>query len=464
MSIYHLHAQVIKRSAGKSSTAAAAYRAGEKIKDEKSGEIHDYTKKSGVVHSEIVKPHGTGKWIKSREQLWNDVEKAENRKDAQLAREFDIALPKELNKDQQIELVRDFAKRTLVGKGMVADISIHHPEKDPPNPHAHIMTTMREATREGFGKKNREWNDRKVINEIRKSWEQSANRALKEAGIEEQIKSGRTCSGRSEHIGKNRNYERQRSGEINITSESEKSKIRTDRENKNYAYDNFHPSSPAWKATGYEWKEEEFNQRKIEKEKLKYQVEKKENGLYPPPQKQEQKKPPEPTHEEKLKDPKYAREYLEFQKAKFEKLVDRELPRVVGEIRADITLRDLENKRLDKQIREQEKLLDEQNKKMNGFFLYRSKKKWREMNQEIQESEKFIREANNVVKKNNYENSALSREDAQRDKTKAITREAYPEAHREFMKAQKVVDAHDKQERALKRQREEREGRGGRER
>lgn len=184
MSIYHFHAQTIARSKGKSATASAAYRSGEKINDERQGMIFDYSRKRGVVHSEILLPAGAPQELRERSTLWNTIEAVEKRKDAQVAREIEISLPAALTREQQIEAARDFCAE-LVRDGMCADMCIH--DRGDGNPHAHIMLSTREITRDGFGKKRRDWNDREKLVEWRGKWEQVANNALERAGINERI-------------------------------------------------------------------------------------------------------------------------------------------------------------------------------------------------------------------------------------------------------------------------------------
>lgn len=184
MAIFHMSAKTIGRSSGRSSVASSAYRAGEKIKDERQDKEHDYTKKQGVVHKEIILPEQAPERLKDRSVLWNEVEQIEKRKDAQLAREVEVALPKELNREEQIEVVQEYANE-FVKEGMIADVVIHDNNKG--NPHAHIMLTMREVTKDGFGKKNREWNDKEKLETWRKSWEQKANQGLERAGHQERI-------------------------------------------------------------------------------------------------------------------------------------------------------------------------------------------------------------------------------------------------------------------------------------
>jgi ATP-dependent exoDNAse (exonuclease V) alpha subunit len=180
---------VISRSAGRSATAAAAYRAGVLIEDRRTGQAHDYERRSGVVHAEILAPDNTPAWMVDREALWNAVEAVEKRKDAQLSREVQLALPHELDASERLSLVRDYVRQAFVAHGMVADFAIHAPHRqgDDRNHHAHIMLTMREITAEGFGKKERAWNETAVIEQWRDEWGQAVNRALERAGRGERV-------------------------------------------------------------------------------------------------------------------------------------------------------------------------------------------------------------------------------------------------------------------------------------
>src|SRR5208283_3544246 len=191
LAIYHLHVQVISRASGvkgeRSAVACAAYRAGEKIRDERIGQEFDYTRKKGVEETMILAPEGSPEWVKDRGQLWNQVEAAEIRKDAQLAREMDIALPRELSGEQQRDLIKSYVQEQFVEQGMVADVAIHQGLGKVPNPHAHVMLTMREIHEEGFGNKVREWNDRANLGDWREQWEKAANRELEKAGHEARI-------------------------------------------------------------------------------------------------------------------------------------------------------------------------------------------------------------------------------------------------------------------------------------
>ncbi len=186
MAIYYFNASVISRSKGRSATASAAYRAGEKILDERTGEIHDYRKKKGVDEKIILATNSAPDWVFDRAKLWNEVERVERRKNSQLAREIKLAIPVELNLSQQIELVKTFATEQFVSKGMVADVTFH--DLDSHNPHAHIMLTMREIDDVGFNKKkNRDWNKRELLEKQRSAWSTYANHALEKAGVNEKI-------------------------------------------------------------------------------------------------------------------------------------------------------------------------------------------------------------------------------------------------------------------------------------
>ena len=181
MASYHLSAQVITRGAGRSAVAAAAYRSRSSIADKKQGLTFDYTKKKDLAYSEVCLPQGAPEKFKDRNYLWNEVERVEVRKDAQLAREINVALPQELNLEQQINLVEEFVAKEFTSQGMIADVNIHFLEN---NPHAHIMLTMREMQNDGFGKKVRAWNNRENLHTWRKEWAEIHNQTLKEAGFD----------------------------------------------------------------------------------------------------------------------------------------------------------------------------------------------------------------------------------------------------------------------------------------
>jgi Ti-type conjugative transfer relaxase TraA len=181
MAIYHLHAKVVQRAKGESSVAGAAYRSGSRIYEESTGITHDYTYKRGVEYSEILAPDGAPPWVFDRHTLWNTVEAAEKRKDAQVAREIEVGLPIELERNEQVALLRDFVNREFIAKGMVADIGIHR--DNPNNPHSHILLTTRDLTPEGFGPKNRSWNATQQLLNWRRGWADVTNEHLIEAGL-----------------------------------------------------------------------------------------------------------------------------------------------------------------------------------------------------------------------------------------------------------------------------------------
>ncbi len=189
MAIYYLDAKVISRSTGRSAVAAAAYRSGEILFDERYEKEHDYSRKENITHTEILLPNGAPLWMNDRERLWNEVESSEKRKDAQLARELVIALPKELTIEQNVELIKEYVQSHFVDKGMVADICVHN-DKTPegePQPHAHVMLAMREINIDGFGKKVREWNLKENLLLWRESWAEVTNRHLALNGHDRKI-------------------------------------------------------------------------------------------------------------------------------------------------------------------------------------------------------------------------------------------------------------------------------------
>ena len=158
MAIYHLSVKTVSRSAGRSATAAAAYRSGVEITDLRTGEIHDYTRKGGVESADLVLPVGAPEWASNRAELWNAAEQAETRKNSTVAREFEIALPSELSPDERKRLAIDFAREIVERHGCAADVAIHAPGKegDNRNHHAHILCSTRRLLPEGFGEKTRE--------------------------------------------------------------------------------------------------------------------------------------------------------------------------------------------------------------------------------------------------------------------------------------------------------------------
>lgn len=198
MAIYHASVKIIGRSTGRSAVASAAYRAAERMTNERDGVTHDYTRKRNVRHVEILTPEGAPEWMKDRARLWNEIERVERRKDSQLARELELALPRELTLEQQIDLVREYLKR-FTDAGMVADLAIHEPVAGDgkPQPHVHVMLTMRHIDGDGFGRRATEWNPefggrgfvkgKSPLMEIRESWEDAVNAALARAGRRERV-------------------------------------------------------------------------------------------------------------------------------------------------------------------------------------------------------------------------------------------------------------------------------------
>ena len=151
MALFHFHVTQVKRSAGQSAIASAAYRSGEKLCSEYYGEVSDYTRERGVVCSEIFLPAHAPPEYQDRATLWNSVEKAERGKKAQLAYSFDIALQNEFSLEENIALAKQFVSEQLVSRGMIADLSIHQPDKKDgiPNPHFHILCPIRPVEKDG---------------------------------------------------------------------------------------------------------------------------------------------------------------------------------------------------------------------------------------------------------------------------------------------------------------------------
>jgi hypothetical protein len=204
VAIYHFAVQVLGRGSGRknldgtpklkpdNAVAAAAYRAGDKLRDEREGKAQNYSRRGGVVYRDILVPEGAAMWLADREQLWNAVERMESRRDAQLAREINLALPHELSAEARRELTVAFVKEHFVARGMVADIALHDPQPkkgdDPRNFHAHIMLTLRKATKAGLHEvKTREWNSRQLLDHWRQAWAQHVNRALERVGRKERV-------------------------------------------------------------------------------------------------------------------------------------------------------------------------------------------------------------------------------------------------------------------------------------
>jgi ATP-dependent exoDNAse (exonuclease V) alpha subunit len=185
VAIYYLDVSIISRGKGQCATAAAAYRSGQCIHDDRTGLTFDYTRRRSEIEAEIHAPAGSPSWVQDRQRLWNEVERAERRGDAQLSRELKLAIPIELDREQGRQLVRTYVQEQFVARGMVADVAFHWETK---NPHAHIMLTMRAMTPDGLAsKKNREWNTPELLQQWREQWAVQANRSLERAGHEQRI-------------------------------------------------------------------------------------------------------------------------------------------------------------------------------------------------------------------------------------------------------------------------------------
>jgi len=189
IAIYHLHVKVIGRKAGSSAVASAAYRSASRLRDERIDRVQDFSSKRGIVHSEVLLPENAPEQWSDRERLWNDVEAFEVRKDAQLAREVEFAIPREITQAQGIELARDFAQAEFVDQGMIADVNVHWDigEDGSPKPHAHVMLTMRSVDENGFGQKVRDWNRTEMVERWRERWAEHVNERLAELDIDARI-------------------------------------------------------------------------------------------------------------------------------------------------------------------------------------------------------------------------------------------------------------------------------------
>ena len=218
MAIYHCNCKIISRGQGRSAVGAAAYRSGEKITNEYDGIEHDYTKKGGVVYAEVILPEYAPQEWQDRATLWNEVECIEKGSRAQLAREYEVALPRELSREEQIQLVRDFVRDNFVSKGMCADFAVH--DKEDGNPHAHILLTTRPIEQDGtwgkkaentyvldkdgirfldlFDKQKRniykrimspttDWDSKEFLQRSRESWAAAINRELERKNLPQRV-------------------------------------------------------------------------------------------------------------------------------------------------------------------------------------------------------------------------------------------------------------------------------------
>lgn len=182
--IYHFSCKVHGRNDGSNAVKLAAYRAGTRLKAETTGRIHNYSRKKEVLWSEILAPENAPTWAKDRSALWNAVDRIEHRCDAQLAREVEVALPLALSPTDHCNLLREWVSETFVSHGMVADVCYHAKRG---NPHSHILLTLRDIDASGFAKKNRAWNNLRLVESWRASWAEIVNRYLEKAGHEIRI-------------------------------------------------------------------------------------------------------------------------------------------------------------------------------------------------------------------------------------------------------------------------------------
>ena len=201
MALFHFHVGQIKRSSGRSAVECAAYRAGEKLYSEYYGLISDYTRKGGVIHSEVLLPPHAPREYADRQTLWNAVEDAERNRNAQLAYSFDIALQNEFTLDENIALARKFLLDNFVTRGMIADFAVHQPDKENgiPNPHFHVMCPIRPLNPDGtWGAKQRrvyrangkfdavpttDWGRPETLEAWREAWAALCNAKLEEKGL-----------------------------------------------------------------------------------------------------------------------------------------------------------------------------------------------------------------------------------------------------------------------------------------
>src|SRR5216684_4244983 len=184
MAIYHFSVRIVSRGKGQSAVAVAARRAAERLYDRRCGLHVRPDGGNRPTFSAIMLPADAPAWMSEREELWNAVEAAEKRLDAQLAREVELALPIELENEQAISLAREFVQQEFIQRGMIADLNIYLGGH---NPYANAMLTLREVTAEGFGCKVREWNQAGLLREWREHWAALANEYLGRAGHEVRI-------------------------------------------------------------------------------------------------------------------------------------------------------------------------------------------------------------------------------------------------------------------------------------
>lgn len=207
MAIFHMDINSVTRSTGRTATSAAAYRAGERIRDERTGALYDHSKREDVLHKEIFVPSsvaaiaGEMGWARDRSTLWNTAEKAETQRNSRVAREYQVALPPELSAEQRVLLARTFSREIADRYNVAVDLAVHapRPEGDPRNFHAHLLATTREVTPDGLGPKT--GLDRKGVvrselglptarqefANLRARWAELTNEALREANVEARV-------------------------------------------------------------------------------------------------------------------------------------------------------------------------------------------------------------------------------------------------------------------------------------
>jgi mobA/mobL protein len=202
LALYHFHVGQVKRSAGQSAIESAAYRAGERLCSERYGEYSDYTRKGGVMYTEILLPPNAPHEYADRQTLWNAVEAAERGKNAQLAYSFDIALQNEFALEENIALARQFLLDNFVSRGMIADVAVHQPDREGgiENPHFHVLCPIRPLDPDGsWGAKQRrvyrengkfdavpttDWGKPETLEEWREAWAELCNAKFKDKGLE----------------------------------------------------------------------------------------------------------------------------------------------------------------------------------------------------------------------------------------------------------------------------------------
>ena len=219
MALYHFSVKQVSRGKGQTVVNSAAYISGQKLYNDYYGQVHDYTKKSGVMFTEILKPDYVPERLSDREILWNEVERAEKSKQAQLAYSFDIALQNELTLEENIQLAREFCQEQFVARGMIVDLAVHEGKSkdgdEPDNPHFHVLAPIRPFTEKGIwgNKQKREyvldeegkrikdangkyvfnavsttgWNDPELLKEWRKAWTVKVNDKFRECHMAARI-------------------------------------------------------------------------------------------------------------------------------------------------------------------------------------------------------------------------------------------------------------------------------------